>query len=84
MKRFPGPHASAAAIAVALALIALPAPGSAETARERVLSQASQPGAFCTPWGCRPRAASAWTGVAFGAVVLAMGWQARRRQTPER
>ena len=84
MKRFPGLHPSVAAIAVGLALAALPAPGSAGTAREQALQEASQPGAFCTSFRCRPRAASAWTGASFGAVVLAIGWQARRRKHPER
>ncbi len=84
MKPFLRLHPGAAAIAVGLALAALPAPGSAGTPREQALQEASQPGAFCTSWGCRPRAASAWTGASFGAVVLAMGWQARRRKHPER
>ena len=84
MKRFPSLKTCAAALAAGLVLAALPAPGSAETARERALGEASLPGAFCTPWSCRPRAASAWTGAAFGAAVLAMGWQARRREDPER
>jgi hypothetical protein len=62
-----------------------PGPSAAATnaAAPSVAAQASpeaaRSGAFCTPTSCRPRAASPLTGAAFGAVVVAIGWRARRR-----
>lgn len=41
--------------------------------------EAARPGAFCLPGGCASRPASPWNGAAFGAALIAIGWQARRR-----
>ena len=70
-----------------LAAIALATPAAARldtgAIPETALREAAQPGAFCSFASCRPRAASPSTMAAFGAVVVAIGWQARRREPSE-
>lgn len=67
------------------ALIALPAgagagvPSGATSPHPAPVESAAEPGAWCAIGGCRPQGASPWSGAAFGAAVLAAGWQARRR-----
>ena len=82
MKRF---RATCGALALAGALLGSPALAGVGvgSASGPTLREASRPGAFCSFASCRPRAASPSTAAAFGAVVLAIGWQARRREANE-
>lgn len=70
-----------------MAAIALALPGAARAEPGAVsgtaLREAARPGAFCSFASCRPRASSPSTVAAFGAVVFAIGWQARRREPSE-
>jgi hypothetical protein len=43
----------------------------------------ARPGDFCTSASCRPVSARLLSGAAFAATVLAIGWQARRRESRE-
>jgi hypothetical protein len=74
-----------------VALLAVCAAGAAWADPGALRAQADDPtreavaraGEYCTPAACRPRHASLATGAAFGATVLAIGWQARRREPRE-
>ncbi len=80
MKRF---LAVSGLLAAALAaLLAGPAAARVDThaVSDATLREADRPGAFCTLSRCRPRTASSSTAAAFGAVVVAIRWQARRRE----
>jgi hypothetical protein len=87
MLRIPAQTRRLAIAVCAGALLAMGAPGAASAGAAAAGSGAptrpavARPGDFCTPAGCRPRSASALTTAAFGATVLAIGWQARRRES---
>ena len=86
MKRFLAPRRLLGQIPLLLGSLLLAGPAAAVVdsgPNERVLREASKPGAFCPPSGCRARNPSAFSAATFGAAVVAIGWQARRRESSE-
>ena len=92
MQRFPAiglarSRRIAIAVCAGALLAAATTPGAASAGTDPAAAATptrqavARPGDFCTLASCRPRPASPLTGAAFAATLLAIGWQARRRES---